>query len=42
MAWGTVELEPEVRDWLEALSTEQFATAAFYLDLVADRGPLLG
>jgi hypothetical protein len=24
------------------LSTEQFATAAFYLDLVADRGPLLG
>jgi len=42
MPWGTVELEPEVRDWLEALSTPHFATAAFYVDLVADRGPLLG
>ena len=34
--------EPEVRDWLEALPTSEFATAAFYVDLVADRGPLLG
>ena len=42
MAWGTVELEPEVREWLESLSTSQFATAAFYVDLVAGRGPLLG
>ncbi len=42
MSWGTVELEPEVRDWLESLSTPQFSTAAFYVDLVADRGPLLG
>lgn len=42
MAWGAVEREPEVRDWLESLSTAQFATAAFYVDLVADRGPLLG
>ena len=42
MPWGTVELEPEVRDWLEALPTAQFATAAFYVDLVAERGPLLG
>lgn len=42
MPWGTVELEPEVRDWLEKLPTPQFATAAFYIDLVADRGPLLG
>jgi hypothetical protein len=41
MAWGTVELEPEVRDWLEALPTSEFATAAFYVDLVAERGPLL-
>lgn len=24
------------------MSTEQFATAAFYIDLVAERGPLLG
>lgn len=42
MAWGTVELEPEVRNWLEDLSTARFATAAFYIDLLADRGPLLG
>ena len=42
MGWGTVELEPEVRDWLEALPTSQFAAAAFYVDLVAERGPLLG
>jgi hypothetical protein len=44
MLWlgGTVELEPEVRGWLESLSPSHFATAAFYVDLVADRGPLLG
>lgn len=35
-------MEPEVRVWLEALSTAQFAAAAFYVDLVAERGPLLG
>jgi hypothetical protein len=42
MTWGTVELEPEVRDWLESLPVAHFATAAFYIELVADRGPLLG
>ncbi len=42
MAWGTVELEPEVRDWLEGLSTAHFATAAFYVDLLAEHGLLLG
>lgn len=41
MPWGEVELEPEVRNWLERLSTSQFATAAFYIDLVAEHGPLL-
>jgi hypothetical protein len=41
MTWGTVELEPEVRDWLEDLPTAHFARAAFYIDLLADRGPLL-
>jgi hypothetical protein len=41
MTWGTVELEPEVRDWIEGLSTTQFATAAFYVDLLAEHGPLL-
>jgi phage-related protein len=42
MTWGTVELEAEVRTWLEALPTDLFARAAFYVDLLADRGPLLG
>src|SRR5690349_22475695 len=42
MPRGTVELEPEVQDWLERLPTAQFATAAFYVDLLAERGPLLG
>ncbi|MFB4289061.1 type II toxin-antitoxin system RelE/ParE family toxin [Nonomuraea sp. ATR24] len=42
MAWGTVELEPEVREWLEKLSAESFARAAFYIDLLAAEGPLFG
>lgn len=42
MPWGTVELEPEVHSWLEGLATHQFATAAFYIDLLAEQGPLLG
>jgi hypothetical protein len=42
MAWGTVELEPEVRLWLEELPTTWFANAAFYIDLLAEQGPLLG
>jgi phage-related protein len=37
-----VELEPEVREWLEELATAQFARVAFYIDLLADEGPLLG
>jgi hypothetical protein len=42
MACGSVELEPEVRGWLEGLGTAQFATAAFYVDLLAEQGLLLG
>src|SRR5690349_16413862 len=42
MSWGTVELEPEVRDWLEDLPTALFARAAFYIDLLGEHGPLLG
>lgn len=42
MAWGIVELEPEVERWLEGLSTPLFARAAFYIDLLAAQGPLLG
>lgn len=37
-----MELEPEVREWLEKLSTESFARAAFYIELLAEEGPLLG
>lgn len=42
MAWGTVELELEVRVWLEQLSTAEFARVAFYIDLLAEQGTLLG
>jgi hypothetical protein len=42
MAWGAVELEPEVEKWLEGLPTTLFARAAFYVDLLAEQGPLLG
>ncbi|MGC0419311.1 type II toxin-antitoxin system RelE/ParE family toxin [Embleya sp. AB8] len=42
MNWGTVEMEPDVQAWLEGLSIAQFASAAFYIDLVAAQGPLLG
>ncbi len=41
MDWGSVELEPEVRDWLLSLNDEQRATADFYIDLLAERGVLL-
>ena len=42
MSWGTVEREPEVQEWLERLPTAQFMTVAFYVDLLAEEGPLLG
>lgn len=35
-------MEPEVRVWLGGLTTAKFATAAFYVDLLAEHGPLLG
>ena len=38
MPWGSVELEPEVARWLEGLSNEEFGQAAFYIDLLAERG----
>ncbi|GAA1408769.1 hypothetical protein GCM10009639_58910 [Kitasatospora putterlickiae] len=37
-----MELEPEVRDWVLGLGQDAQETVAFYLDLLADRGPLLG
>jgi hypothetical protein len=41
MTWGTVELEAEVRDWLDGLPTDLFARVAFYVELLAEQGPLL-
>ena len=35
-------LEPEVLEWLEGLPAAQFATVAFYVDLLAEQGPHLG
>ncbi|TWF94176.1 type II toxin-antitoxin system RelE/ParE family toxin [Saccharopolyspora dendranthemae] len=42
MNWGTVELEPEVRRWLEGLAPAHFATAMFYIDRLEEDGVLLG
>src|SRR5258708_26785826 len=42
MAWGEVELEPEVSEWLEGLDDQRWAQAMFHLDLLEERGLLLG
>lgn len=42
MTWGTVELEPEVADWLGALDDQRWAQAMMHLDLLEERGVLLG
>lgn len=42
MTRGAVEMEPEVLTWLEGLSTANFATVPFHVDLLAEQGPLLG
>jgi hypothetical protein len=41
MTWGAVELELEVEEWLLSLSKSDFGRAAFYIDLLVERGPLL-
>ncbi len=41
MAWGTIELESEVANWLLRLSDEEFGHAAFRIDLLEDKGVLL-
>ncbi len=41
MAWGTVELEPEVSKWLDSLTDDEFGQAERYIDLLADQGVLL-
>jgi len=41
MAWGSVELEAEVAEWVKALPAAEFGRTEFYIDLLAERGPLL-
>ncbi|MGD0379706.1 MAG: type II toxin-antitoxin system RelE/ParE family toxin [Acidimicrobiales bacterium] len=38
MAWGTIELEQEVEEWLLALPDELFGQAERYIDLLAAEG----
>lgn len=40
--WGAVELEPEVDEWIDTLDQDGQTTVAFYVDLLAERGVLLG
>jgi hypothetical protein len=40
MDWGTVE--PEVRDWLKSLDRDAVNHVAFHINLLAERGLLLG
>lgn len=42
MTWGQVELEPEVVGWLASLDDHRWAQALFHLDLLEERGALLG
>ncbi|WP_083974600.1 type II toxin-antitoxin system RelE/ParE family toxin [Herbidospora daliensis] len=37
-----MELEPEIDEWLDSLSQDDQETAVFYVDLLAERGVLLG
>ncbi|MGQ0467089.1 MAG: type II toxin-antitoxin system RelE/ParE family toxin [Sporichthyaceae bacterium] len=41
MAWGSIELEPEVSDWLDSLTTEDFQHVRFYVELLRDKGVAL-
>ncbi len=38
MAWGTVEAEPEVTQWLEELDDDRFGQAERYIDFLAEEG----
>ena len=42
MTWGTVELEPEVADWLAGLDDKRWAQALMHLDLLEQQGVHLG
>jgi hypothetical protein len=40
--WGKIEAEPEVTEWLEGLDDDDFGRVEFGVDLLAERGVLLG
>ncbi len=40
--WGEVELEPEVRAWVEGLGEDDFGQVAFRVRRLAEQGALLG
>lgn len=42
MPWGSIEVEPEIEQWLESLPVAEFGQAAFHIDLLAERGVGLG
>lgn len=42
VAWGEIEAEPEVAPWLEEFDDEDFGRVEFAIDLLAERGVLLG
>jgi hypothetical protein len=41
MAWGTIELEPEVQKWLIELDEARCAQAVMHLDLLEEEGVAL-
>ncbi len=41
MEWGEIEVHPEVAAWLRSLGTETMTHVTWYIDLLAERGPLL-
>jgi hypothetical protein len=42
MSRYVVEIEPEVRQWLDSLSDHDYGRAEFYADLLADNAETLG
>jgi hypothetical protein len=38
MSWGSIEVEPEVAEWLQGLSDEEFGRVQFYVDLLEEQG----
>jgi hypothetical protein len=42
MSRYVIEIEPEVRQWLDSLSDHDYGRAEFYADLLADNAETLG